>query len=133
MNENLYLTRNIFLLIFIFLDINGIGGSLPTEIGNMESLEVIDLSKQIKFSLQYLMKYVFLIFGNSIYMIFVFIGDNLLKGPLPTELGELTNLKAIIIGECNGRHLVFKVSRMNVFLLIYLHLKLKIQTIGITG
>jgi len=32
---------------------------LPTEIGNMESLEVIDLGKQIKFSLQYLMKYVF--------------------------------------------------------------------------
>jgi len=102
-----------FLLIFIFLDINGIGGSLPTEIGNMESLEVIDLGKQIKFSLQYLMKYVFLIFGNSIYMIFVFIiefiGENSLAGPLPTELGKLTNLKAIIFGECNGHYLVCKV------------------------
>jgi len=71
----------------------------------MESLEVIDLGKQIKFSLQYLMKYVFLIFGNSLNMIFVFIGENLLAGPLPTELGKLTNLKAIIIGECNCHYL----------------------------
>jgi len=47
------------LLNFIFLDINGISGSLPTEIGNMGSLEVIDLGKQIKFSLQYLTDYVF--------------------------------------------------------------------------
>jgi len=42
-------------------------------------------------------------------MMFVFIGENLLTGPLPTELGELTNLKAIMIGECNGRYLVCKV------------------------
>ena len=32
-------------------------------------------------------------------MIFVFIGENQLTGSLPTELGRLTNLKAIIIGE----------------------------------
>jgi len=57
--RKLIFTMKQFLLIFIFLDINGIGGSLPTEIGNMESLEVIDLGKQIKFSLQYLMKSVF--------------------------------------------------------------------------
>jgi len=60
-------------------------------------------------------------------MIFVFVGENLLIGPLPTELGELTTLKAIIIGEYNGHYLVCKVWRMNAFLLIYLHLKLKIQ------
>ena len=42
-------------------------------------------------------------------MIFVFIGENLLTGTLPTELGELTNLKAIIIGECNGHYLICKV------------------------
>jgi len=39
-------------------------------------------------------------------MMFVFIGENLLTGPLPTELGELTNLKAIIIGECNSHYSV---------------------------
>ena len=50
LNENLYLTWNNFFN-FIFLDINGISGSLPTEIGNMESLEIMDLGKQIKFSL----------------------------------------------------------------------------------
>jgi len=49
-NENLYLTRNNFVK-FHFLDYNEIGGSLPTEIGNMESLEIMDLGKQIKFSL----------------------------------------------------------------------------------
>jgi len=65
-------------------------------------------------------------------MIFVFIGENLLTGTLPTELGELTNLKAIIIGECNGHYLICKVWRMNVFLLIYLHLKLQIQKSGVT-
>ena len=71
MNENLDLTWNtLFSNLFHFLDINGIEGALPTEFGNMESLEVIDLGKQIKFSLQYLKKYVFLIFGNLIYMIF---------------------------------------------------------------
>jgi len=42
-------------------------------------------------------------------MIFVFIGENLLTGPLPTELGELTTLKAIIIGECNGHYSVWEV------------------------
>jgi len=36
-------------------------------------------------------------------MIFVFIGQNNLGGSLPTELGELTNLKAIITGESNKR------------------------------
>jgi len=92
------------LLNFIFLDKNRIGGLLPTEIGNMESLEVMDLGKQIKFSLQYLKKYVFSIFVNLIYMIFVFIGENLITGPLPTEFGNLTNVRAIIIGECNSHY-----------------------------
>ena len=97
------------MLNFIFLDINEIVGSLPTEIGNMESLEIIDLGKQIKFSLQYLTNYVFFSFVNSLNLIFVFIGENLLTGPLPTELGELTNLKAMIIGECNSHYSVWEV------------------------
>jgi len=42
-------------------------------------------------------------------MIFVFIGENLLTGPLPTEFVELANLKAIIIGECNSNYSVCEV------------------------
>jgi len=41
--------KQFFSNLFHFLDVNGIGGSLPTEIGNMESLDVIDLGKQIYF------------------------------------------------------------------------------------
>jgi len=109
MNENLRLPRNNFFRIyFIFLDVNGIGGSLPTEIGNMESLEVIDLGKQKIISLQYLTNY-FFITVSLIYMIFFFIGVNLLTGPMPTELGKLTNATAIIFGECNGYYLVREV------------------------
>jgi len=56
MKTYIYHETNFFRIYFIFLDVNGIGGSLPTEIGNMESLEVIDLGKQKIISLQYLTK-----------------------------------------------------------------------------
>jgi len=81
---------------------------LPTEIGNMESLEVIDLGKQKIISLQYLTNHFFYLCIFDLYD-FIFIGENLLRGPLPTEMGELTNLKAIMIGECNSHYSVCEV------------------------
>jgi len=58
-------------------------------------------------------------------MIFVFIGENSLAGSLPTELGKLTNLKAIIIGESSKRKKKYFVEVVR-YLLVHFHLISKI-------
>jgi len=75
-------------------DKNEFIGWLPTEIGYMESLQVMDLGEGFYWK------------GYSsddflMYSIFYFyvVGDNEFIGALPTELGNLMNVKAIIIGE----------------------------------
>jgi len=52
-------------------------------------------------------------------MIFVFIGENLLTGFLPTELGKLTNLKAIIIGECSSHFSMRGLKKESILTIIF--------------
>jgi len=42
-------------------------------------------------------------------MFYIYIGKNALTGPLPTELGKLTNATAIIFGECNCHYSAYEI------------------------
>ena len=84
-----------------FIANNLLGGQIPTEIGNIEKLEVISVGEEFCCSLFYNIVLSFLIHNHHIPHVsrFSFIASNLLGGDLTTEIGELEELEIINIGK----------------------------------
>ena len=80
---------------------NSFSGKIPTQIGKMKRLQTLDLCKYCPFIILYTYMFPFLTMADNIstFELYNYTGRNLLTGAIPTELGNLENLKDLYLGK----------------------------------
>ena len=73
----------------ILLDDNNMSGTIPSEIGEMSSLNYIIMSKRRQTS--FICLFIRCLFSNFL-LLWISTDENLLTGTIPSQLGELQNL-----------------------------------------
>jgi Leucine-rich repeat (LRR) protein len=84
---------NLVQLTDLVLDINSIGGTLPSEMGNLRNLEVLDLYYNL------LVGTIPTELGSLVNMELIFFDSNSLEGTIPSELSNLVFVKALGISD----------------------------------
>lgn len=80
------------------LDDNSLIGSLPTELGQLGSLQTIDLGMMFSNLLYAIFRFIFSYVLTCLFLHFSE-GNNMLVGQIPSEFGTMASLQMIDVGE----------------------------------